>query len=145
MLWQAEARFRFRLVGGHFALRVTPQEEEWRDVYTGLGSGRVAPRRFRAFLAAHHVDRIVVAPNTRPAARRLIEAVGASPPDRVLDTLVYHGARRPEVAAERTPRTPSLRPQRTAIATHDSVESRRCWRLKCPLERAAGTAVYTRR
>ena len=65
MLWQAEAAFRFRLVGGHFALRVTPQEEHWRDVYTRLGSGRVAPARLRAFLVAHGVSRVVVAPGPR--------------------------------------------------------------------------------
>lgn len=87
MLWQAESGFRFRMVGGHFAVRVTPQEEQWRDVYTGINGGRVTPARFRAFLAAHDVSRIVVAPGTRRGARRLVAAV-APPPQRIADALV---------------------------------------------------------
>lgn len=88
MLWQAEAGFRYRLVGGHFALRVTPQEREWGDVYAGINGGRVTPARFRAFLDAHAVDRIVVAPGTRRGAQRLVAAV-AGTPEHVADTLVY--------------------------------------------------------
>jgi len=75
MLWQAEAGFRYRLVGGAFAVRVIPSERQWRDVYAGLGSGRITPRRLRAFLAAHRVSRLVVAPGTRPGAVRLVRAV----------------------------------------------------------------------
>lgn len=75
MLWQAEARFRYRLVGGVFAVRVVPAERAWRDVYAGLGSGRVTPRRLRAFLTAHRVSRIVVTAGTRPGALRLVRAV----------------------------------------------------------------------
>jgi len=78
MLWQAEAHFRYRLVGGAFTVRVVPQERDWRDVYTGLGAGRVTPRRLRAFLAAHGVSRIVVAPGTRRGALRLVRAVCGS-------------------------------------------------------------------
>jgi hypothetical protein len=89
MLWQAETGFRFRLVGGHFALRVTPQEEAWRDVYTGVNAGRVTPRRFRSFLVAHRIDRVVVAPGTRRGARRLVAAAFRARPRRVLDALVY--------------------------------------------------------
>ena len=88
MLWQAEASFRFRMVGGHFALRVTPAERTWSDVYTGINGGRVTPARLRAFLAAHRVDRIVVAPGTRKGARRLAALVGRRP-ERVGDALVY--------------------------------------------------------
>lgn len=89
MLWQAESGFRFRLVGGHFALRVTPQERAWSDVYAGLGSGRVTPRRLRAFLAAHGVTRIVVAPGTRPGAARLARVAAGRPGRRVADAVVY--------------------------------------------------------
>jgi hypothetical protein len=71
-----------------WALRVTSQETQWADVYAGVNGGRVTPRRLRAFLAAHSVDRIVVAPGTRPGARRLAAAVGG-PPIRVRDAIVY--------------------------------------------------------
>lgn len=89
MHWQAEATFRVRLVGGHFALRVTPQERAWRDVYQGLNSGRVTPVRLRSFLAAHCVDAIVVAPGTSRGARRLVEAAVTRPAQHVEDSLVY--------------------------------------------------------
>ena len=75
MLWQAEAGFRYRLVGGAFAVRVIPAERRWLDVYEGINGGRVTPRRLRAFLAAHHVSVIVVTPGTRPGALRLVRAV----------------------------------------------------------------------
>lgn len=88
MLWQAEAHFRYRLVGGAFAVRVVPQERGWRDVYTGLGAGRVTPRRLRAFLTAHRVSRIVVAPGTRPGALRLVRAV-CGPGESTGGTSVY--------------------------------------------------------
>jgi hypothetical protein len=90
MLWQAEADFTFRMIGGHFALRVTPPEEPWRDVYENLGTGRVAPRRLKSFLDEHEVDVVVVAPGTRQPARRMVNAAVATPPTQVLDTLVYH-------------------------------------------------------
>jgi hypothetical protein len=82
LLWQAEAGFRVRLVGGHFGLRVTPKERPWRDVYENLGSGRIDPGRLRSFLAAHEVDVVVVGPGTRRGARRLVAAAlpGASRP-----------------------------------------------------------------
>jgi hypothetical protein len=89
MLWQAEADFKFRIVGGHFGLRVTPPEEEWRDVYEQLGTGSVPPDRLRSFLLAHDVDVVVVAPGTRGRARRAVEAAMGSPPEHVLDVLVY--------------------------------------------------------
>jgi hypothetical protein len=89
MLWQAEAGFRFRIVGGHFALRVTPAERAWRDVYTALGTGALEPRRLRAFLAAHSVDVVLVAPGTRAAVRRVVRAAIGREPAVVLDTLVY--------------------------------------------------------
>jgi hypothetical protein len=89
MLWQAESQFRFRLVGGHFALRVTPQERAWSVVYAGLASGRVPPRRLRAFLVAHAVTRIVVAPGTRPGARRAARAAAGVPGQTYADTIVY--------------------------------------------------------
>lgn len=89
MLWQAEARFSFRMVGGHFGLRVTPMEEEWRDVYETVGRGSVRPLRLRSFLEAHDVDVVLVAPGTRGRARRAVEAAVGSPPAQALDTLVY--------------------------------------------------------
>ena len=89
MLWQAETDFHFRLVGGHFALRVTPPEEEWRDVYESLGIGAVEPSRLRAFLAAHDVDVVVVAPGTRGRVRRAVEAAVGAPPVHVADAQVF--------------------------------------------------------
>ena len=89
MHWQAAAAFRVRLVGGHFALRVTPQERAWRDVYRRLNSGRVTPARLGSFLEAHCVDAIVVAPGTSRGARRLVEAAVTRPPRHVEDSLVY--------------------------------------------------------
>lgn len=89
MLWQAEADFRFRIIGGHFALRVTPSEERWRDVYEGLGAGGIPPHRLRAFLKAHDVDVVVVAPGTRGRVRRVVEAAVGSPPIHARDVLVY--------------------------------------------------------
>ncbi|HSL65587.1 MAG TPA: hypothetical protein VK874_13110 [Gaiellaceae bacterium] len=89
MLWQAETSFRFRMVGGHFGLRVTPSEDRWRDVYEGLGLGTVAAPRLRRFLATHDVDVVVVTPGTRGRARRMVEAAVGAPPVRTLDALVY--------------------------------------------------------
>jgi hypothetical protein len=89
MLWQAESHFRFRVVGGHFGLRVTPEERSWRDVYAGLGSGRVRPRRLRAFLAAHGVTRIVVTAGTRRGARRLARAAAGVAGHTYGDAVVY--------------------------------------------------------
>lgn len=133
LLWQAEADFRFRIVGGHFALRVTPQEEEWRDVYTHLGSGRLTPSRLREFLTAHRVDHIVVAPGAAPRARRLVDVVVGTPPTRVLDTLVYSSGRarlhpfaRPDVP------TSSARPPRSGMSVARSVAHRASGRIVEP-------------
>ena len=89
MLWQAESGFRFNLVGGHFALRVTPAEHEWRDAYKRLNSGELTPQRLRAFLISHCVDVVVVTPGTRDSARRAVEAAVAMPAVRASDTLIY--------------------------------------------------------
>ena len=89
MLWQADANFGFKLVGGHFALRVTPEETGWSDVYTGVNGGRVTPKRLRAFLTAHGVTRIVVTDGTRPGARRLARVAARLPGRRVADATVY--------------------------------------------------------
>ena len=89
MLWQANAHFRYRIVGGHFALRVTPQERAWRDVYTEMNDGRLTPRRLRAFLDVHGVTWIVVAPGTRPDARRLVRVVARAPGCADGDAVVY--------------------------------------------------------
>jgi hypothetical protein len=89
MLWHAETDFRFRLVGGHFALRVTPEEEEWRDVYESLGIGAVEPSRLRAFLAAHDVDVVLVAPGTRGRVRRAVGAAVGEAPLHVADAQVF--------------------------------------------------------
>jgi hypothetical protein len=89
LLWQAEAGFRVRLVGGHFSLRVTPSERPWRDVYENLGSGNVDPARLRAFLAAHRVDAVVVAPGASRGAQRLVAAAVRRRPLVAGDGLVY--------------------------------------------------------
>jgi hypothetical protein len=101
MLWQAEASFSFRLVGGHFGLRVTPAEREWRDVYQELGSGRLRPQRLRSFLAAHDIDVVVVAPGTRGRVRRTVEAAVGAEPVHALDALVYRV--RPETPGHASP------------------------------------------
>jgi hypothetical protein len=100
MLWQAEAGFGFRLVGGHFGLRVTPSEEEWRDVYDRLGTGSISPRRLRAFLEAHDVDVVIVAAGTHTRVRRAVAAAVGAPPERVRDVLVYRIDLEPGVARQ---------------------------------------------
>jgi hypothetical protein len=102
MLWQAESGFRFRMIGGHFALRVTPAEEEWRDVYEELGNGRISPRRLRSFLTAHVVDVVVVAPGTRRRVRRVVAATIGSAPTRPGDALLYRPAPLRSLAARRS-------------------------------------------
>lgn len=92
LLWQAEERFRFRLVGGHFALRVTPIEEPWRDVYEGLSNGRVSADRLRLFLGSRCVDAVVATPGTRAGTRRAVEAVVGPPSVRSADSVVYRVA-----------------------------------------------------
>lgn len=89
MLWQAESGFHFKLIGGHFALRVTPAEREWRDVYERLNSGELTPQRLRAFLTSHCVDVVVVTPGTRASARRALQAAVAVPAVHASDSLIY--------------------------------------------------------
>lgn len=91
LLWQAEDAFRYRLVGGHFGRRATPEEEEWRDYHHGLAGGplpRGGPRRLALFLEAHQVDVIVTTPGTRPGLRRLVESLHL-PATRSGDAVVY--------------------------------------------------------
>jgi hypothetical protein len=94
MLWQAESGFRFNLIGGHFALRVTPAEREWRDAYERLNSGQLTPLRLRVFLTSHCVDIVLVTPGTRESARRAIEAAVAAPAVHASDSLIYPIERR---------------------------------------------------
>lgn len=89
MLWHAESEMRFRMVGGHFAIRVIPPEREWQDVYLGLGLGRVPPKRLRAFLDAHSVRVVILTPGTRPRVRRALELALEVPPTHSADALVY--------------------------------------------------------
>jgi hypothetical protein len=89
LLWHAESGMAFRLVGGHFGIRVIPPEREWADVYEGLGTGRVSPVRLRTFLTAHRVRCIVVAPGTRPRAERVVAAAVDNLPVGSADTRVY--------------------------------------------------------
>lgn len=69
MLWQAETRMYFRMAGG-FVGPATPAEfARWPIVYT-LYFGTLLPdaaEQLRAFLSAHHVTAIVVAPSTADA------------------------------------------------------------------------------
>lgn len=89
LLWQAEDDFRYRLVGGHIGRRSTVREEKWDDVYRAVrGADRVTPRRLRAFLTAHGVDVIVVAPGTSAAANRTILSLGLHG-EPVADATVY--------------------------------------------------------
>jgi hypothetical protein len=93
MLWHAESEFSFRLVGGHFALRVTSRERHWRDVYAGLSRGHVPRCRLVAFLAAHRVDAVVVTQGTRGATHRALAAAVDAPPLHSADVVVYRLAR----------------------------------------------------
>jgi hypothetical protein len=93
MLWQAETGFRFRMIGGHFGLRVTPAERDWRDVYERLGTGTLSAQRLRSFLAAHDVDVVLVASTTRTRARQVVERAVGTPGDRVHDVVVYRVTR----------------------------------------------------
>ncbi|MCZ7589667.1 MAG: hypothetical protein M5U27_12610 [Gaiella sp.] len=129
---QSEAGFSFRLVGGHFGLRVTPAEERWRDVYEALGTGRVSPERLRSFFAAHDVDAVVVAPGTRAAVHRTIAAAVGSRPAHPLDVLVYRlGKPSPSVPrpadepAAGTARAPGEPPRRERPAARDGALSSR--------------------
>jgi hypothetical protein len=92
MLWQAETGFRFSMVGGHVGQTVIPAECAWAGAYASL-SGGTPPRGaagFRAFLLAHHVTVIVVAPGTGTWSKKLI---ASSLPDvrpvSVADVKVY--------------------------------------------------------
>ena len=91
LYWQAEDGFGYRLVGGHLGREVTPREERWRSIYLALGKGpspsSLEPR-FRAFLRAHRVGVIVVAPDTKPHARRLVNGLGIKP-IHAAEVLVY--------------------------------------------------------
>jgi hypothetical protein len=89
MLWHAESGFRFRLIGGHFGLRVTPRERKWGDVYEALGTGRLQPRRLCMFLATHGVDAVVVTPRTSWRMRRTVRAAVAHGPLRAFNADVY--------------------------------------------------------
>ena len=89
MLWHAESGFWFHLIGGHFALRTTPSEEKWRDVYESLGSGPIEPSRLRAFLRSHDVAAVVVTPGTRWRVREAVRQAVGTPPQRWHDALVY--------------------------------------------------------
>ena len=89
MLWHAESEFSFRLVGGHFALRVASRERPWRDVYASLSRGHVPRCRLRAFLAAHRVDAVVVTQGTRGSTHRALAAAVDAPPVHSADVVVY--------------------------------------------------------
>ena len=96
LLWQAEDGFRYRLVGGHFGRTATPDEERWKPIYLALGPGP-SPRglepAFRRFLRAHGVTTIVVAPGTKPHARRMVSGLGITPVHSG-DVVIYRLGRR---------------------------------------------------
>lgn len=92
LLWQAEAGFRMRLVGGHFGRWTTPAEADWNDVYRSLGPRTLpgGPSRLREFLAAHDVAVVVVGPGTPATAARLVRNTFVGEPAiRSGDALVY--------------------------------------------------------
>jgi hypothetical protein len=103
MLWQAEAHFRFHLVGGYLGPRKTAREAQWYDLYHGFAGGPLpadAPVRFRRFLAVHHVRWVVVGPGAKPKVRRLVATLGVAPLH-AGDALLYR------VAARASSQTPS--------------------------------------
>lgn len=88
LYWQAETDMGFRLVGGHLGRKVIRSERRWASVYDGLAGGNVPRDTFRRFLAAHRISAIVVAPGTRPRARRLVASLNVRPTS-AADVLVY--------------------------------------------------------
>ncbi|HUZ16275.1 MAG TPA: hypothetical protein VMU72_08875 [Gaiellaceae bacterium] len=112
MLWQAETGFRFSMVGGHVGQTVIPAECRWAGAYESLSGGTPpgGAAGFRAFLLAHHVTVIVVAPGTGTWSKKLI---ASSLPDvrpvSVADVKVYR--LRPGLPSTLPAGAPSL-PQR---------------------------------
>ena len=91
MLWEAEAHLRFHLVGGYLGPRTTPSERRWYALYHGFAGGPLpahAGARFRAFLAAHDVRWVIVAPGSKPKVAKLVRALGIAP-IRDRDALLY--------------------------------------------------------
>jgi hypothetical protein len=107
LLWQARDGMRYRLVGGHMGRKVIPSEQPWRDVYDAFAGEAIPPvARLRAFVHAHRVAVIVLAPGTTPHARRLVGLLGLRPKS-VADAVVYRVAS--EAASSSRDRTSSLR------------------------------------
>ena len=65
-----------------------PRRRSWRDVYEALGTGQLLPSRLRAFLVAHDVDAVILAPGTGERVRRVVTAAVDSPPRNVYDTVI---------------------------------------------------------
>jgi hypothetical protein len=76
MLWQAEMRFRFAMIGGHVGQAIVPSECRWYRDYESFGGGTPpgGPAGFRRFLRAHHVSVVIEGPRTSPSVRELIRA-----------------------------------------------------------------------
>lgn len=76
MLWQAEAGFRFAMLGGHVGQDILPSECRWYWDYQSLGgtvpTGGAAG--FRRFLLAHRVTVVVEGPGTSTWAKSLVRS-----------------------------------------------------------------------
>jgi hypothetical protein len=79
MLWQAQSNMYFRMPGGYFNL-IPPDFRRWSIINT-LYTGTPTPNdgaQLKAFLAAEHVDAIVVA-DRKPAWSSLFASLGVEP------------------------------------------------------------------
>jgi hypothetical protein len=76
MLWQAEAKFSFAMIGGWVGRSILPSECRWYWDYHALIGVRPpgGAAGFRRFLLAHHVGAVVEGPGTQRWARQLVAA-----------------------------------------------------------------------
>lgn len=91
MLWQAEARFRFRMIGGWVGRSVLKGDCRWYWEYRALTGLRPPDdgAGLRRFLIAHHVGAVVEDSGTQPWAARLVSGVLADvQPERIAGATV---------------------------------------------------------
>jgi hypothetical protein len=94
MLWHAESRMHFDMVGGHLG-NMPPSERPSRAVYKTLERGELPPgglARLRRFLAGRDVTVVVVAPGTGATLRRAAVTLGT--PTRIADVLLIRPEQR---------------------------------------------------
>jgi hypothetical protein len=82
MLWQAEAKFAYRMAGGRLG-NLPPDEQRWLPILRVLGGAKLTPKateQLPGFLQQHGVDAIVVVPSRTPShVERLVSDLGIKP------------------------------------------------------------------